>query len=470
MGALLKDEPVRQAPPAPPTEPPDPSSTRTDNAVPPPATLKIVPQLAPQVMEALLKDEPVRQAPPAPATEPPSSTRTDDAVAPPATLKVVPELVPQDLAPLGRSIQRRHPARQALLAAAKRLATLLLALVAVLFSILAWDHYLSAPWTRDGRVRVQVASVAPEVSSRIKDLRVADNQFVRKGDVLYVIDPFDFDLALRTSKATLQQTAADLQVKERQSERQRKLSNLATTPEQQQISAGNAIQAEAAFEAAQYQVAQAEINLKRTEVRSPVNGYVTNLLLRAGDYARQGVTNLSIIDTDSFWIDGYFEETKMARVCMGARVEAKLMGYSAPIIGHVNTITRGLSVSNASAGAQGLPNVDPIYTWVRLAQRVPVRISIDEVPSGVPLVSGMTATVTIRDKSAADHSTWFDSARASVLNVLDGPSARSDCISTVTTEGEPAQSVPAWEAQATPGPEQINPGLDTGIQASPRYN
>ena len=428
-------------------------------------------------MEAQLKDEPVRQAPPAPATEPPDppSTQTDNGAAQPANLKILAPVAPQDrdqtaLVPQSLSIRKRRSVPQALLASARRLATLVVALAAVLISLVAWDHYLTAPWTRDGRVRVQVASVAPEVSGRIKELRVADNQFVHKGDVLYVIDPFDFDMALRTSKATLQQKAADLQVKERQSERRRQLSSLATTPEQQQIYAGNAIQAEAAFEAAQHQVAQAEINLKRTEVRSPVNGFVTNLLLRAGDYARQGATNVSIIDTDSFWIDGYFEETKMARVCTGARVEAKLMGYSAPIIGHVKTVTRGLSVSNAAAGAQGLPNVDPIYTWVRLAQRVPVRIAIDEVPPGVPLVSGMTATVTIRDNSATDRSTWFDGARASLFNVFNGPSARPDCIPAVTTEREPAQSVPAWEAQATPKPEQINPGLATDIEASPRYN
>jgi multidrug resistance efflux pump len=201
-----------------------------------------------------------------------------------------------------------------------------------------------------------------------------------------------------------------------------------------------------------------------------VNGYVTNLLLRAGDYARQGATNVTIIDTDSFWIDGYFEETKMARVCTGARVEAQLMGYSAPIIGHVRSVTRGLSVSNAAAGAQGLPNVDPVYTWVRLAQRVPVRIAIDEVPPGVPLVSGMTATVTIRDDSAADRSTWLDSAHSSLSNVFNGPLARAGCIPAVTTGHEPAQSVPAWEAQATPRPDQINPGLATDIGASPRYN
>jgi multidrug resistance efflux pump len=147
-------------------------------------------------------------------------------------------------------------------------------------------------------------------------------------------------------------------------------------------------------------LAQAEINLGRTQVRSPVNGYVTNLLMRVGDYAHQGGTNISVIDTDSYWIDGYFEETKMARVCIGDRVEAKLMGYSQPILGHVATVTRGIGVSDAAAGVQGLPNVDPVYTWVRLAQRVPVRVAIDSVPPGIPLVSGLTATVTITDPPA----------------------------------------------------------------------
>jgi len=110
-------------------------------------------------------------------------------------------------------------------------------------------------------------------------------------------------------------------------------------------------------------VAQAQINLQRTEVRSPVNGIVTNLLLREGDYAHLGTANVSIIDTDSYWIDGYFEETKLARLCLGDRAQAQLMGFSAPIIGHIATVTRGVSVSNAAAATQGLPNVDPVYTW-----------------------------------------------------------------------------------------------------------
>lgn len=416
-------------------------------------------------METQLKNGPAKIDAASPA-------QTDARTPQPEALKIVPRSEPlgrREIPPASPQIalpERRRIAGS-LAGAGKKLGTVLAALTAVLVSLVAWDHYLSAPWTRDGRVRVQVASVAPEISGRIKELRVADNQFVRKGDVLYVIDTFDFDTALQASRASLQQRAADLQVKARQSERRLQLSSLATNPEQQQLFAGNAAQAEAAFDAARQQVAQAEVNLKRTEVRSPVNGYVTNLLLRAGDYARQGVTNVSIIDADSYWIDGYFEETKMARVCIGARVEAKLIGYSAPIIGHVGTITRGLSVSNAATGAQGLPNVDPIYTWVRLAQRVPVRIAIDEVPPGVPLVSGMTATVTVRDAVDAGHSTWFDGARASLSNVVHGLSPRADCMSGASEAG-PAQSVPAWDAKETRTPEQLNPGLATNIRSRPQ--
>lgn len=426
-------------------------------------------------MESQLKEEPVRQAKSAQVAGDSVSAQADAGTAKPPVLKVITPVEREGADKRGlprepHAIRDRRSIREGWLTFARKLATLAGALAALAISLVAWDHYLKAPWTRDGRVRVQVASVAPEVSGRIRELRVSDNQFVQKGDVLYVIDPFDFDNTLRASQAMLRQKAADLQVKERQSQRRLQLTSLATTPEQQQVFAGNAVQAEAAFEAARNQVAQAEVNLQRTEVRSPVNGYVTNLLLRPGDYARQGAVTVSIIDTDSFWIDGYFEETKMARVCIGARVEAKLIGYATPIVGHVKTITRGLSVSNAAAGAQGLPNVDPVYTWVRLAQRVPVRIAIDEVPPEVPLVSGMTATVTVRDGSTVDRATWLSDARASLVSVFYGATPRPNCVPAVTTDHEPAQSIPAWEAHSTPRPDQINPGLAADIQASPRRN
>jgi multidrug resistance efflux pump len=314
--------------------------------------------------------------------------------------------------------------------------------------------------------------VAPQISGQIMELRVADNEFVHKGDVLYVIDPFDFEVTLRTNTAALKQKAADLQVKDAQSERRLHLSDFATTPEQQQTYKGSAIQAKAAFEAAQQQLAQAEINLNRTQVRSPVNGYVTNLLLRVGDYAHQGVSNVSIIDTDSYWLDGYFEETQMARVCVGDRAEAKLMGYAAPIVGHVTTVTRGVSVSDAAAGAQGLPNVNPVYTWVRLAQRVPVRIAIDAVPPDVPLVSGMTATVTIRYDSDAARPAWLDRLRAAVATSLSdvfyGPSARPGCIPTTIAQPGSTQSLPPTQAQPGLTPEEINPGLVPGLNATPQ--
>ena len=289
----------------------------------------------------------------------------------------------------------------------KTAATLFILAVAAVAAALIWDYYITAPWTRDGSIRVQVADVAPQVSGQITEIRVVDNQYVHQGDVLYVIDPFDFQVALDMGKAELREKAADLQVKRMQAERRQHLTNLSTTPEEQQVFVGNATQAQGAFEAAQQQVEQADINLKRSQVRSPVNGYVTNLLLRVGDYAHAGTTNVSVIDADSYWIDGYFEETKMAHICIGDRAEAQLMGYRDPIIGRVESVTRGISVSNAAPSTQGLPNVDPVYTWVRLAQRVPVRIRITHVPAGVPLVSGMTATVTIRDTEAQDSGAKF---------------------------------------------------------------
>lgn len=314
----------------------------------------------------------------------------------------------------------------------RRVATAAIAVVAAAVALITWDRYNAGPWTRDGRVRVHVASVAPQISGQIRELRIVDNQFVHKGDVLYVIDPFDFEVALRANKAALQQKMADLNVKESQSERRNRLSDLSASVEQKQVYEGNALQAKAAVEAAQEQVAQAEINLRRTEVRSPVNGIVTNLLLREGDYAHQGATNVSVIDADSYWIDGYFEETKLARLCEGDHVEAKLMGYGAPITGHIATVTRGISVSNGAASTQGLPNVDPVYTWVRLAQRVPIRIAIDHVPAGVPLVSGLTATITIRDGKDGESRTSLQRVRAelgaSFFGLIGGAPARPGCI------------------------------------------
>jgi RND family efflux transporter MFP subunit len=354
----------------------------------------------------------------------------------------------------------------------KTVATLLILTIAVLAAMIIWDFYVASPWTRDGSIRVQVANVAPQVSGQITEIRVVDNQFVHQGDVLYVIDPFDFQMALDSQKAQLRERAADLQVKRVEAERRKHLTDLATTAEEQQQFAGSATQAQAAFNAAQAQVAQDEINLKRTQVRSPVNGYVTNFLLRVGDYARAGTTDISVIDADSFWIDGYFEETKMAHICIGDRAEAQLMGYRDPIVGSVESVTRGISVSNAAPNTQGLPNVDPVYTWVRLAQRVPVRIRITHVPAGVPLVAGMTATVTIRGAEARESGGWLRQRFASLVerlnNVVHGPQPSAGCVPRIGSGSGATVILPTPQPSAPQTPEEINPGLAPGLANPPR--
>jgi multidrug resistance efflux pump len=385
---------------------------------------------------------------------------------------------PDKVARQSAPAKRRRPgglrlALRWILACFKRLTTLAIALAAIAMALVTWDYYVTAPWTRDGRVRVQVASLAPQVSGQIIELRVGDNQYVRKGDVLYVIDPFDFEVAVQIARAQLQQKAADLQVKEMQSERRQRLSSFATTPEEQQTYAGSAVQAKAAFEAAQQQLAQAELNLRRTRVLSPVNGYVTNLQMRVGDYAREGVADIWIIDTDSYWIDAYFEETKLARVCIGDQAEVQLMGYAAPILGHVTSVTRGIGVPDAAGGTQGLPSVNPVYTWVRLAQRVPIRIAIDYVPPDIPLVSGLSATVTIKQEPVAvDGQFWLDrviaEAETRLSDVLIRPPARRGCIPATTTARAIPESLPVDTAKPGASPEQINPGLAPGLSAPPK--
>ncbi|WP_110352909.1 HlyD family secretion protein [Methylobacterium sp. B4] len=293
-------------------------------------------------------------------------------------------------------------------------------------AFIVWQFYVTAPWTRDGRVRVQVANIAPQVSGTIVALRVTDNQEVKKGDILYVIDPFDFQEAVVSAEAEIANREADLSVKQSQSARRAALSTVSTSVEEKQQFAGTAKIAEAALKTATSQLAQARKNLERTEVRSTVNGRVTNLLLRVGDYATTGTANLQVIDTDSFWIDGYFEETKMPHIRAGAPAEVALMGYDAPLRGRVESVTLGISTANAAPSTQGLPNVDPVYTWVRLAQRVPVRIRIDRVPEGVTLVAGMTATVVVGDGKGR-RPDWVTALRSGLFGAADtaAPAAKN---------------------------------------------
>jgi multidrug resistance efflux pump len=335
------------------------------------------------------------------------------------------------------------------------LITLATAAAAIGLGWTMWKAYMETPWTRDGTVRSYVVTMAPEIAGRIVELPVRDNQLVRKGDVLLVIEPTDYQIAVRLAEATVQQAEANAQAIDAQ-----------ITVQQAQISASQALveQAQAAVTFSQEQAArykdlaqreygtvqmeqqwatnlqkdqaavrneqaslmlaqrqiaslkaqrasaeatiaqasanrdQAKVNLQRTQIHAPVNGWVTNLLAQLGDYITVGKNVISLVDADSFWVDAYFEETQLASIREGDPANVKLMGYGQIVRGEVGSISRGINVSNAQPDQQGLAIVNPIFTWVRLAQRVPVRIRIKEVPDGVRLVAGMTATVEVEPR------------------------------------------------------------------------
>jgi len=275
------------------------------------------------------------------------------------------------------------------------LITLVMVALAVPLGWAMWDAYMGAPWTRDGTVHVYVVTMAPEVAGQIVEFPVADNQFVHKGDLLTVIDPRDYTIAVSRAEAAVKQAEANARNAELQSQRRQKLTQLAVTIEDQQTYATTAVATQAQYQQALANLDQARVNLERTQVRSPVNGFVTHLLAQLGDYANVGQNIISVVDADSFWVDGYFEEVNLGSIREGDPAEVKLMGYSQIVRGHVDSIARAINVPNAQANQQGLATVNPIFTWVRLAQRIPVRIHIDEVPEGVVLAAGMTATVQI---------------------------------------------------------------------------
>jgi RND family efflux transporter MFP subunit len=265
-----------------------------------------------------------------------------------------------------------------------------------------WGAYMGAPWTRDATVRAYVVTMAPEVAGRIAELQVSDNQLVHKGDLLMVIDPTNYRIAISQAEAAVKQAEANAQNAQAIADRRQKLpGGVYVSIEQQQTTAANALATAAQLQQARANLDQARVNLERTQIRSPVNGHVTNLLAQGGDYAQAGQNLISLVDSDSFWVDGYFEETNLAPIRVGDPAQIRLMGYSQIIRGHIDSIARAINVPNAQPNSQGVATVNPIFTWVRLAQRIPVRIHIDEVPPGVVLSAGMTATVEIDHRARA---------------------------------------------------------------------
>ncbi len=257
-----------------------------------------------------------------------------------------------------------------------------------------WVHYEVEPWTRDGRVKAYVVQVAPDVSGLVTSVPVRDNQDVKAGDVLFEIDRARFQLAFDQAQASVHSQQVARTQALRDAKRNRALGRLVAAEALEQ-SETRLQQAEAALAQAEVQLDTARLNLERSRVVAATDGRVTNLDLRAGSYATAGRGVMALVDAGSFYVEGYFEETKLPRVHEGDPVTVTLMGDSRLIRGHVESIAQGIADRDRSTGANLLPNVNPTFNWVRLAQRIPVRVKIDDVPEGVRLVAGQTATVAV---------------------------------------------------------------------------
>jgi len=259
-----------------------------------------------------------------------------------------------------------------------------------------WIHYNLEPWTRDGRVRADIVQVSPDVSGLVTEVRVENNQAVNKDDVLFVLDRPRFELALHQAEASVAAIAVALAQARRENERNRNLADLATT-EQVEEGQSKVDQLVAQLNSARAQRDVARLNLDRTTIRAPVNGIVTNVELRPGDYATVGRQVLALLDTDTIHVDGYFEETKLPWIRVGDRALVHIIGIKASLQGSVESIDAGIEDRERSASSQALANVNPTFSWVRLAQRIPVRIKLDPTARDIRLIAGRTATVSIVD-------------------------------------------------------------------------
>ena len=263
-----------------------------------------------------------------------------------------------------------------------------------------WRHYRETPWTRDGRVRADVVQIAPDVSGFVMDIDVHDNAEVHKGDLLFSIDAARARISLAQAEASVRGLRSQIAQARREDRRNHDLGELVPAEVGEQ-SAEKVEQLEATLQQALAAVDNAKVNVNRTRVLAPVDGWVTNLELRPGAYATTGRPVMALIDKDSIHVLGYFEETKIARVHVGDLVRVRLVGESGTLTGHVDGIAAGIEDRERGPSSNLLANVNPTFNWVRLAQRVPVRIAIDQVPDGVVLASGMTCTVIVNGHGEA---------------------------------------------------------------------
>ncbi|PXA85634.1 efflux transporter periplasmic adaptor subunit [Nostoc sp. 3335mG] len=272
--------------------------------------------------------------------------------------------------------------------------TALIVTAAILVAIALWRRYETDPWTRDGHVRADVVRVASDVGGLVTSVSVHDNQMVHKGDLLFVVDMPRYADALGQADANIASARAKYEQAQKVARRDVALGDLVAT-ETHEENVASVLTARAALDAAISAKQTAELNVHRTTVRASVNGIVTNLDLHPGDFVGPGSQAMALIDMDSIRVEGYFEETKLRHIHVGDKARIRLMGDERDMEGHVDSIAAGIADDQSKSTANQLREVDPTFSWVRLAQRIPVRIHVDRMPAGTQLIAGRTATVTI---------------------------------------------------------------------------
>ncbi|MNT18226.1 p-hydroxybenzoic acid efflux pump subunit AaeA [compost metagenome] len=275
--------------------------------------------------------------------------------------------------------------------------TLCLVVVAIFAGWKLWQYYMLTPWTRDAKIRADVVIIAPDVSGWVRELKVHDNQQVKAGELLMSIDRDRFEAALEKANAVAETRQHQLRLREHEASRRVALGPQAISAELRENAQINAAVARGQLREAQAEVKVAAINLARSQVKAPRDGHITNLRLAEGNYVNAGEPVMALIDDSTFYVQAYFEETKLPRIRVGDPVKVWLMSAGEPIQGQVESISRGITDRNANPDSQLLAEVEPTFNWVRLAQRIPVRIKLEQLPDGMTLSAGMTASVQVRE-------------------------------------------------------------------------
>lgn len=278
--------------------------------------------------------------------------------------------------------------------------TLLIASCAVWAASWTWTHYRLSPWTRDGRVRADVVVVAPDVAGWVTRLEVRDNQAVKKGDLLFEVDPVRYRSLVNESKARMEHARHAWELAALLERRRVPLAKInAISAEDLDNAHAQVLLAKSQYEINKAQWETARINLARTSVTAPADGTITNVRLQEGNYVTQGSPTFSLVKDGSFYVTAYFEETKLFGIREGDLADVSFMAGGPPLTGRVRSIAKGVANTNTQADPMLLPQVQQAFNWVRLAQRIPVDITLDANTASTRLIAGMSASVKVYEQA-----------------------------------------------------------------------